>query len=190
MTRSPSPLRGPRFYQAGTDAVPAHERFDYWRSLFAGAELAPLASRADYHAHLAGCEGDDGAIFTSMTCAPTRADYAGQDINHLRISIVTQGVIHVSDDKDNRTVFRPGHRLALFDTSRAGRVDSPTGYHALHLTLPRQLVLSALGDEPTGGALLRDNLPTTPLALMLEVQLEMLALHGPRMDADAIAAAM
>jgi len=190
MTQSQPPLRGPRFYQAGTDAVPARERFDYWHSLFAGADLAPLGARADYHARLAGCDGDDGVIFTDMSCAPTAAAYAGQDINHLRISIVTHGVLHVSDDKDNRTVFRPGHQLALFDASRAGKVDSPSGYRALHLTLPRPLVLAALGENPTGGALLRSHLPASPLGQMLGMQLEMIACHGPCMNAREISGAM
>jgi len=190
MTQSPRPRRGPHFYQAGTDAAPVRERFDYWRSLFAGADLQPLGDPAGYGAHLAGCDGDDGVVFTGMTCAPTAAGYDGQDNSHLRISVITHGMLHVTDDTGHQTEFRPGHPLALFDASRVGRVDSPTGYRALHLTLPRPLVLAALGEKPGEGALLRDNLPTTPLSLMLMAQLHMLARHGPHMDAHEIAGAM
>lgn len=190
MTQASRPVRGPRFYQTSTAHVPARDRFDYWRSLFGGARLAPLGDRAQYNAHLAGCDGDDDMVFTAMACAPTAADYAGQDNSHLRMSIVTHGALHVTDSKDHRTVFHPGHRLALLDASRPGWVDSPTGYRALHLTLPRPLVLAALGGDPTSGALLRDNLPTTTLSTMLTAQLDVLARQGARMDTYEVSKAM
>jgi len=184
-------VRGPRFHGVDTGCVRPRERFDYWRSLFPGAAMAPMGpdAEADYRAATFGCFGDDGFRFDDMRVAGTAAHYAGGH-DMVRLSVVHRGEIAVTHGGDRRDLVRPGSGLHLFDTSRVADVDSATGYHAHYLTIPMAAARRATGGDPVaGGAALR-RLPETPLSIMLKTQLALLARHGAELDGAGTAAAM
>jgi AraC-like DNA-binding protein len=184
-------LRGPGFFAATTEAAPPRERFDFWSSLFSGVRMAPLPRPVGlYAARAAGCNGDDGVVFTDLACDPTATSYSDNDNDHMRLSVVVSGTVQVTEGHDRRTVVSAGPGMHMFDSARAAAVDSPTGYRAFHLTLPRALVFKAMGGDPMAGRQSLRSLPETPLSMVLRSQLEAMSRHGPRLDAEEAAAVM
>jgi AraC-like DNA-binding protein len=193
MGQNGEPLRwlSPRFYAVSTDAVPERDRFDYWRSHFQGVAMTPLEGGADdYGARAAGCGGDDGVLFNALECDPNSASFADGDSSYVRLNVMLHGCCHVTHGDDRRDVVAPGPGFSLFDYSRASRADTPTGYLSHMLTLPRALVIRAMGGDPFIGRETLRMLPETPLGLVLKQQMQAMARHGPAMDAQETDAAM
>lgn len=188
---SPQTPNGGRFYGLSTDFVPARERFDFWASLFPRVKMAPLPRiGGPYGARGTGCAGDDGVMFNDLACVPTAASYSDGDNDHMRLTLIVAGAVHVVQGRDERIAAQPGPGLHLFDSARAVQVDSPTGYRAVHLTLPRAMVHQAMGRDPMAGQGSYRALPDTPLSLLLKSQMQAFARHGPQMSADESAAVM
>lgn len=182
--------RGASFYDIRTDSVAAREAFDYWRSLFPQVALAPMASDGgrSYHGATFGCLGDDGIRFDAMRADAVATHYSGT-ADSVRLCVLLDGVIDVTHGKDRRDRFLPGRGVALLDTSRIADVDSPSGYRALHIAVPRAAVYRAMG-EPIVGSDSARLLPDTPISAMLKAQMDLVAQHGRAMTDGEAAVAM
>lgn len=190
--RNLSAQRAARFFSVNTNGIAPDDAFEFWRSHFPEVDLAPmpLLDHSHYGAGVIGCEGDDGIGFSETVCAPTKARFTEVDERDMCLALVSGGAIEVTDRGDGRTLFSHASGITLFDAQRARTANSPAGYRAFYISLPRALVhratgLSSLrGDDP----LMR--LPDTPLARMIAIDLRAMAQLGPKMDAAASGAAM
>ncbi|MBL8530514.1 MAG: helix-turn-helix transcriptional regulator [Hyphomonadaceae bacterium] len=171
-----------------TAAARPHERFDYWRAQFTGVDMAALGE-APYEAVATLCQGDDGVLFTDIRCDPTAARYV-DELDHMRLSLVTEGGVEISHGRDQRHLITADAGLNLLDCKQPSRADSSTGYSAHLIALPRALVHQVMGGDPIGYEGAIRTLPETAIGLMLKAQMRALAKHGPAMSAEEAHAAM
>lgn len=176
---------GSRVSRVCTEAVPAADRFDFWRSLFDPVQIdLPDPARADgFRGEYATCVGSDGVVLTDLRCEATLSVFPKDPAEHVLLSGLVAGDMAARDGGDRSALARPG-RLQLMDPSGGELVSA--GHWNIYLALPRAMASDFLGRcEP--GVL---DLAPTPLAGLLWSHMQGIAAHGDAMSEEEVAAAM
>jgi AraC-like DNA-binding protein len=187
-----SGLRTPRFQSVSTDLAAPRERFDFWSSMFGGADMSPMGKPGGqpYSATALSCAGEDGVGLTRITCDPTASRFNEGAADGMLLTVFARGRLEVSHGPDARTIIGAGPSFHLFDCERDFSADAPEGHDSFHITLSRATALAAMGGEPIPGREAFLTLPDTPLSLVIKSQLQILCDHAQVIDAQDCDAAM
>ncbi|WP_136163205.1 helix-turn-helix transcriptional regulator [Sphingomonas flavalba] len=179
-----------------TADLPAHQRFDFWRSLHAGLDLSLTdpAAHDGYDAELRMWTTQDGVLLGHSISANTRCRFGRGWADHFVFSFTLGGEVRLRAGHDEAVVLDRDSGLVVMDASQAATTDvGAVGHDHLYLTVPRALAIGAVGGDPLqrrGGVVRLDDMPLGPV---LRAHLEQLRRHGDRlsrveMDAGVAAA--
>jgi len=189
---SPSPkLSLPRWTNIDTAAVQQSDRFEYWRELFVSCtiERADRDSSVDFQSQIFRYSHRDGSSFAKISGNPLICSFGKRDSDIVLLGHVRSGTLTVRHNGDRVTMLDSSDGLVMLDCDRPV-VTSSTRYDMTQLALPRRLVTEALGK---GGVVSNQavvKLPHGGLTPILLAHLDILAEHGPQLNAIDSDAAM
>lgn len=182
---------GSVFRSISTLSVPPQRRLDFWRALHPNIEIDAVEkdARGNFRGDLLHYAAPDGSSFGITSCddAVSRLDGAGQEF--VLFSLTISGSVRVLRAGVRLRDVNAGEGLVALDS--AWPLTTRTRRHKhLYLTIPRAKVVKALGDvsAPLSGGFA--NLPSVGMPQLLKSHLLTLAREGPRLNAQAAAAAV
>lgn len=163
-----------------TESVPAKDRFEYWRSLFGGVDMAPVGDRdRPFRGSLTHFSGHHDIQFRHLQVDPLDNRFcATPSEGMVLLTQILDGRVELTDRASASIVATGG--LYLTDTSRGARVRH-SRYSIAHLRLPRTLVLDVLGRVPVPSRAGR-SLGNQCLAPFLSAQIALLSARGATLD--------
>jgi AraC-like DNA-binding protein len=180
------------FQRVSTQAMRDRDRFDYWRALHDGValDLFERGAAPGFKASLLFCTGGDGVKLGHAASSGTlaRFDENGRDV--VLLSATTRDAVNVTDGGGDTTIVGPALGLSLFDCRRRAAVRTAGRHAHLYLSLPRRMVIEAMGCDPVPGRDAIRRLPASGLSPFLHSHMRMLASRGPGLDRAEATAAM
>lgn len=166
-----------------TQSVVARDRFEYWRSFFAGGvDMQPsnAASTLPFQGELTWLSGRGDTFFNHIRVDAISSRFRASPADgSFLMTCLVRGRVEMSDPSGRAEVASEG--LFLLDNSRPVTTRATRRAFGF-LKLPRALVLEAVGVEPMPprGGILR--LTNEPLAPFLSSQLRLLSARGASLD--------
>ncbi|MGU3495486.1 helix-turn-helix transcriptional regulator [Xanthobacteraceae bacterium A53D] len=138
------------FRKVETSQVDAPDRLDFWRQLFVSSHVDTAERRheKDFNGRLITSQAVDKAFFSSLHSDPVVCRFGERESELVLVGFVGAGTVQIAHGNDERTHLDSGSQMLVVDCDKRALV-CPENYELTYLGLPRALVKSAMGEDPT-----------------------------------------